>query len=208
MKLSLKIVSAVITLLAFLQPIHSVALDIIDVVIPSTISISSVTFPGNDGTSEATFTVTTNEGFDISFSGNSTSDSGGTNNYPLFVKQDQDASGSLIVDSYDHLTTTFGVTVTDAESTEENNRHWHCSDDNCSGAGDIDGTPENLVLPLNQTVPAVNSPDAAFGRIMPGNATGEWLAKVHLFTKAVAEREQQSGNYTMTVTITVTSNPE
>jgi len=139
------------------------------------------------------WTVTSNDGFDISFSGTSQDDAGSALSYPQFSKQDVDATGTAVSSSYDHLATTCGVVITDY-NTVETGSVW-------GGGLAPTGTPQNLIKALD----AVDSPDAAIGRIMPDTTTGE--AKVHLYVKGEATTEQQSGNYTMTVTCTATANP-
>lgn len=168
------------------------AVDTITADVPQTITMSGEGF-NKSGTAEAIWTVTSNDGFDVSFSGTSQDDAGSALSYPQFSKQDLDASGTAVSSSYDHLTTTCGVVITDCASVE--------GVDTWDGGAAPTGTPQNLVKALD----AVDSPDAAIGRIMPDTTTSE--AKIHLYVKGESTAEQQSGNYTMTVTCTATANP-
>ena len=174
-------------------PMDVGSLDSIVADIPQTIDLAGEAFNGV-GTAEAIFTVTSNDGFDVSFSGDSPKDDAthGNYGYPVFTKQDWDASGNPVSNKYDHLETTFGVTITDHTSVEIGNT-W-------GGGDNATGTPANLVLDRDVS----GSPDISIGRIMP--AAG--IAKVHLYAKGVAYQERQSGKYTATVTCTVWANPQ
>ena len=163
--------------------------------IPQTITMTGEVF-NKSGTAEAVWTVTSNDGVDVSFSGTSKTETGQTTDFPQFIKQDVDASGSAVVDKYDVLTTTCGVVITDYTSVEIG--------DTWGGGGTPTGSPQDLVKSLN----AQGSPDAAIGRIVTkDDGQGNMIAKIHLYVTGSATAEDQSGNYIMTVTCTVTSNP-
>lgn len=163
--------------------------------VPQTITMTGEGF-NKSGTAEGIWTVTSNDGFDISFSGTSQDDADSALSYPQFSKQDVDATGTAVSSSYDHLTTTCGVVITDYTSVE--------GVDTWNGGAAPTGTPQDLVKALD----AVDSPDAAIGRIIPkDDGNGNIIAKVHLYVKGESSQENQSGNYTMTVTCTATANP-
>jgi len=173
--------------------IPALAVDSITAEVPQTIIMSGEGF-NKSGTAEGIWTVTSNDGFDISFSGTSRDDAGSDLSYPQFSKQDVDATGSAITDSYDHLATTCGVVISDYTSVEGVVDTW-------SGGSAPTGTPQDMVKALG----VAGSPDATIGRIVPDTTTNE--AKIHLYVKGESTAEQQSGNYTMTVTCTATANP-
>lgn len=167
----------------------------ISFVVDQAITMTGAGF-NKSGTAGATWTVTSNNGFDISFSGTSQDDTGSALPYPQFSKQDVDATGTAVGNSYDHLTTSCGVVITDYDTVETGNT-W-------DGGATPAGTPQNLVNALDPT----DSPDAAIGRIVPkDDGNGNIIAKVHLYVKGESYQENQSGNYTMTVTCTATANP-
>jgi len=169
-------------------PTHAVDPSIITAEIAQFIEISAEDF--NYGKKiDGVFTVTSNGGFDISFSGDSPEDDYGTNGtygYPVFTKQDVDASGITITNQYDHLTTTFGIEITNATTTPPT---W-------GGGNNAAGSPAELVLAYSET----NSPHQTIGSIEPEGAGG---AKVHLWAKGQAWYGSQSGDYTATVTLTI-----
>ena len=143
-----------------------------------------------DKTISVAWTVTSNNGFDVSFTGTSQDDSNSALSYPQFSKQDQDASDAVVASKYDNMTTTFGVVISGHESVQSG-ASW------CGGATPT-GTSANLVLGLGVT----DSPDLAIGTIMPSDADGTAVVTLHA-KGAVAGVAQQSGDYTATVTCTV-----
>lgn len=169
----------------------------LSVAVPQTISVSAATEP-YQAIQKITYTVVSNNGFDLSFSGSSPMESGvGYNAWPQFSKQDQGVEGSLVVGQYDLLPTLFGVVVSGHSSVEYLDQ-W--------GGGTLPtGTPQNLVLPLDQSAAGSGGPDEAIGRIIPG---AEDQAEIHLYVKATTGLEYQSGVYTMAVTATVVANPQ
>lgn len=170
---------------------------VISVDVPQTITVGATT-SAYEEVQEVIFTVTSNNGFDLSFSGASPLESGiGENPWPQFAKQDKDVTGNPIPDQFDLLPTQFGVLVA-GYSTVEFLDQW--------GGGAVPiGSPQDLVLPLDQTVAALGGPDEAIGRIMPG--VGD-QAMVHLYARAVAGLEHQPGDYMMMITATVVANPQ
>jgi len=143
----------------------------------------------------AIFTVSSNNGFDISFSGDSPQDNfsvDGNYGYPVFTKQDVDASGTTVQDRYDHLQTSFGIVI-DKYDTVGNADNWG---DGASANGD----PVKLVRDRTEEF----SPHAVIGRIMPLTGTAE----VHLYAKGEATQDRQSGIYSMEIMCTVTADPQ
>ena len=165
--------------------------------VPQTITVNA-TASSYEELQEIIFTVVTNNGFDLSFSGVSPLENGvGENPWPQFSKQDEDVLGNPVADQYDLLSTQFGVVVVGHSSVEFLDQ-W--------GGGAIPaGTPQDLVLPLDQISAAVGGPDEAIGRIMPG--AGD-QAEVHLYVQATSSLQHQPGVYTMMLTGTVVANPE
>lgn len=158
--------------------------------VPQTITMSGEGF-NKSGSGEGIWTVSSNGAFDISFSGTSQDDTGSPISYPQFSKQDVDASGSFVSNSYDHLVTSCGVVIDPGSGASGNT--W--------GGGAVPtGTPQDLVKPLNEA----GSPDYTIGKITPN---AESTAQVHLYVKGASSQENQSGNYTMTVICTATANP-
>lgn len=170
---------------------------IISVDVPQTIAVDAV-MDEYEELQKVTFTIQTNNGFDLSFSGTSPAELGGGELlWPQYSKQDQDVYGNPVPDEYDLLPTKFGVVVEGYETVEFLDQ-W-------GGGADPVGSPQNLVLPLDQTMAAVGGPDEAIGRIMPG--VGD-QALVHLYVRAITTLQHQPGDYLMTVTATVVANPQ
>ena len=184
--------------LALLLPTLSYSLEVTDPVdysvdIPQTLSINS---PGDatSGLSGAAqniqWIVTSNNGVKINFTGTAYTDLGVALAYPLFVKQDKDASGNVIAGAYDHLDTLFGVEIAGHNSVQTATS-W-------AGASVPIGMPENLVLALGAT----NSPDAAIGRIMPDDDDSTFTVTLH--AQGTSDANDQSGDYALTVTAVAT----
>jgi len=153
--------------------------------------ISLTSFAGNT-TLNAGWLVTSNNGFDINFTGTSQDDDNSGLSYPQYSKQDVNAGGTAVADNYDHLNTTFGVKITGQESVE--------TLDVWGEGATASGTPENLVLGLT----VANGPDKTIGTIMTSDDVG--TATVTLSAKGtVPDAGVQSGNYVTTVTCTVTA---
>ena len=168
----------------------------LEIDIPQHISVSS-TIKALGNKQAVLFSVMSSNGFDISFSGDSPTDDGGRNGYSVFTKPDVNVNGQVISDRYDHLDTAFGIAVTHFHHVEHQN-HW-------GGGASMTGTPQQLVLPLDQSRPTPGSPDAAIGRILP--MKNSQTAQFTLFVKPLPRPGAQSGRYTLTVTLTVTSDP-
>ena len=153
------------------------------------------------GTVVGSITVTSNVSFDISFSGTSKSDTGVDQNYPLFYKQDVDASGGTVGTQYDHLITHFGVELTDSNDIPANssiNVMLENGKPDTWGGGSVPtGNPQDLVKGLD----VEGSPDYVIGTI---DCTPSGSAKVKLHAKGEASQENQSGKYNFMVTYTVT----
>jgi len=167
------------------------------VAVPQTISVNS-TLEAQEEVQKVVITVATNNGFDISFSGNSPLEIGeGTNPWPQFSKQDVDVTGVLVANEYDLLPTEFGLVVS-GYSTVEFLDQW-------GGGATPVGTPQDLVLVLDQSGAVAGSPDEAIGRIMPG---AEDMVEINLYVKAATSIKHQTGIYTMLLTATVVANPD
>lgn len=156
------------------------------------------------GSGVGTITVTSNVPFDISFSGTSKSDTGADQNYPLFYKQDVDASGGAVGSKYDQLATYFGVEITDSNDVPANSSSNVTLEDgkpDTWGNGSVPtGDPQYLIKGLD----VEGSPDYVIGTI---DCTPSGSAKVKLYTKGETIQENQSGKYSFTVTYTVTAHP-
>ena len=161
---------------------------------PATGTISTTTTYGESATVNVGWLVTTNNGFDVSFSGSSVTDTNQPQDFPLFTKQDVTATGALVADRYDNLATVFGVVISGHESVETATS-WG------SGAAPI-GDKEDLVKGLT----IEGSPDVAIGTIMTSDEAS--LATVTLHAKGTNVVDAQSGNYTATVTCTVTADEQ
>ena len=166
----------------------------INVTHPQSISVSSPSdASGNAGDlMSINWTITSNNGFDVAFSGTSHNEAGGTVNHPNFDKQDVDASGTPVPNNYDILDTRWGVVVTGAESTQTGTQWGSASNPTANDAaqgGDL------LVG---------SGPDAAIGTIMTGDNTG--TANVELYARGTTtDGAVQSGSYSATVVLTVSA---
>ncbi len=191
-------------LITFLLPsANSACGDVGDTVVcvevPQSILISSDATYTHKETLETVFKVESNAWLDLSFSGTSKSDTGQELDYPRFHKIVVDADGANISNRYDHLETTAGVRVTNATMEVVEINSWQLN------SNDPIGTPEHLVLPLNQTLATPDSPDASIGGFLPLDDEGTNRAKVRLFTKGKGTVAEQSGIYRMTITLIVTA---
>ena len=161
---------------------------------PATGTISTTTTYGESATVSVGWLVTTNNGFDINFTGSSVSDTNQEQLFPLFTKQDVTATGALVADNYDHLATVFGVVISGHESVETATS-W--------GSGAVPaGDKEDLVKALA----VAGSPNVAIGTIMTSDDAS--TATVTLHAKGTNIVDAQSGNYTATVTCTVTADEQ
>jgi len=168
---------------------------------PASVSGSITTTTGytEKGIVDVGWQVTSNNGFDVSFSGSSVTDTNQANSFPLFTKQDVDATGALVANSFDHLDTAFCVVISAHESIE-GTATW--------GGTSVDpsGDKEHLVLALDQDSATANSPDETIGCVMTDDALS--TATVTLYAEGTTATGAQSGNYTATVTCTVTPNEQ
>lgn len=150
----------------------------------------------NDGSAVANtaWLVTSNNGFTVSFDGDALSDDGTTAlGEPWFTKQDVNASGTPQT-GYDHLTTTFAVDITGEDSVAGTNNIWGTS------VTVPVGIPEKLEYSTDNT--GASGSSGYFSTIMTDDDAG--TATVNLYAKGLAAVDCQSGNYTTTVTCTVT----
>ncbi len=164
--------------------------------VPQTLQVSTPSDPSTgDATSgsamiSTTWTVTSNNAFAITFTGSSFDEAGSALSYPQFIKEDVDASGAG-KGTYDVLSTAFGVEISGHDSVAIGST-W-------GGGNTPTGTPSNLVLGLD----TAGGPDAAIGSIMTDDNSS--TATVTLHAKGDKDNFDQSGNYSMAVTITTTA---
>ncbi|MCD4674749.1 MAG: hypothetical protein K8S18_01985 [Desulfobacula sp.] len=158
-------------------------------------SITLSSFTG-ENTLEASWVVKSNNAFEIAFTGNSTSDDGSTtHNYPIFNKQDVDASGDLVTtgDNWDHMDTYFAVKIDGAQSTATDVAAW-----GGDYASTVTGEPAALTGVTGE------KPYTTIGDIMTADADGTATVKIKA-KGVVSDAGVQSGNYDMDVTLTVTA---
>jgi len=162
---------------------------------------STATVTADTGGSAATTTwkVTSNNAVKLQFTGTSYTTSGTVINTPILAKQEVNASDQLVTGQYDQLTTEFGVILTDTGSTEKGVTSWAGG---ASTTGELTtagvGTPSNLV-----SASAVGGPTQTFGAIMPKD---DGTFTYSLYTKGTGDSSTtQSGNYTATITTTITA---
>ena len=148
------------------------------------------------------WTITSNNAFDFNFTGTNKTDDGGSLGYPgpNFYKQDVDASGLPILNSYDNLDSRYGVIVTGAESTQFGTM-WG------GGANPVafysDHGPDEVADVVS--IGTGPGPNDTIGTVMPGDGSGS--ATVTLYARGTAaDGSVQSGNYSTAVTLTVTAN--
>ncbi|MDD5392408.1 MAG: hypothetical protein PHE17_05250 [Thiothrix sp.] len=137
------------------------------------------------------WTVNSNNAFKYTFTGASKGDDGSTIAFPQFTKQDVDANGKLVDKNYDHLDTTFGVSLSEYASVQRGNT-W-------GNGKTASGKAESLVADTSKT----ESPFGTMGRVMPNDNTGK--AVVSLFAKGTPDAADQSGIYNTEVMLTVTA---
>jgi len=161
---------------------------------PQSIAISDATDTLNGNTTsvaQTTWTVTSNNAVELLFTGSSKDATGGNVDEPIFHKQEVDARGAPL-STYDHLTTSFGVVISGAQSIETNdgNTTWG------SGATAA-STPANLV----GTADSADTARHYYKAIMPNDAGTFTL---DLYAKGTGNASStQSGDYTATVTTTL-----
>lgn len=142
--------------------------------------------------SESTWTVGSNNAVNIQFASTTKgTDGANVTDAPQYYKQSKKADGTAITNDYDVLVTEYAVNITGAESTELSKVLWGTS------VSDPAGSPADLVKA--HTVAA--SPGGTIGRIMPADATGQFV--VHLYSQGHSTQDDQSGTYDLDVQITV-----
>ena len=165
-------------------------------------NVSTATVSADTGGSAAVtqWEVTSNNAVTLAFTGTSFDNSGNEILTPILAKQEVDATDHLVTNQYDQLTTEYGVTLLNTGSTQNGLTEWASG---ASTAGELTengkGTPANLV-----SSSSANGPTQTFGAIMP---TDEGTFTYSLYTKGTGDLSTtQSGNYTATITTTVTAN--
>jgi hypothetical protein len=162
---------------------------------------STATVSADTGGSAATTTwkVTSNNAVKLQFSGTSYTTSGTVINTPILAKQEVNASDQLVTNQYDQLVTEFGVILTDTGSTEKGVTSWAGGASTTGELTDLGvGTPSNLV-----SASATKGPTQTFGAIMPKD---DGTFTYSLYTKGTGDSSTtQSGNYTATITTTITA---
>ena len=142
-----------------------------------------------------TWEVTSNNAVVISFTGASKATDGKPITTPVLAKQEVDAKDTFITNQWDQLTTTYGVAISDlgkTGSTQNDKVEW-------GGAGTPTGTPDSLVA----GAATAGGLTKTLGAIMPKD-NGKF--KYTLYTKGTGDTSTtQSGDYTATVTTTVTA---
>ena len=195
-----KITTSLLSISALLIAAQALAADdsvTINVSHQQSISVSNPSdTSGNAGNvMSATWTVSSNNGFDIAFSGSSHDETGSTVNHPNFDKQDVDAAGNVLAGQYDVLDTRWGVVISGAESTETGTQWGGAANPTANDAGQ---GGDGLVG---------SGPDTAIGTIMTGDTTG--TADVSLYVRGTAtDGSVPSGNYSTTVTLTVSADEQ
>lgn len=157
---------------------------------PLTASID-VPFSGDGGSEVVSieWIVISNGGFDISFGAAFQDDP----NNPRFSKEDIDAPEQNV-----YLETMFGIVISGAGISTENNTYWGGSDETAAATA-LTETGANLVKVYNYAVAAPGSPDESIGIIIPGDTTG--TATVTLYAKGIFTGETQPGSYTLAVSL-------
>jgi len=154
---------------------------------------TSTTATGNNVST--TWTVTSNNAVVISFTGASKGTDGKDITTPILAKQEVNAKDTFITDQWDQLNTYYGVAITDlgtTGSTANDTTAW-------GGAGTPTGTPDSLVA-AEATAGGLTK---TLGAIMPKD---DGTFKYTLYTKGTGDTSTtQSGDYTATVTTTVTA---
>ena len=164
---------------------------------PQSISISNpddATTQASESTSTTTWTINSNNAVKVIFTGSSFAEDGAPISVPILAKQESNASNKLIPGQYDQLTTTFGVSISGQQSAENASTAW-------GGGSATTGTPVNLVGGAAAT--ATDSSTNHFGAIMTSDSGSFNLTLTTMGSGDVSAT--QSGDYTATVTTTVTA---
>lgn len=151
-------------------------------------NIDSSTNGVANGIVNAVWTVTTNNGFNMTFSGTHTADAGTADQAtPKFTKLDADSDAAAVSNGVvDNLDTTFASKITSYQSIETGH------DDEWSAISNPAGTGAQLV----SAVDAAGGPGIEHGRIMNSDG-GDTI--ITLYAKAVSDAHDQSGRYSMVV---------
>ena len=147
------------------------------------------------------WTITSNNAVGINFTGNSpTADSGTTRlTYPVFSKQEVDASGTEITDRYDHLVTTYGIFIDGTDSIANESTRGDAAIKTYQGGIVPTASPTQLV----EATTIAGSPFSHYGAIMPSDA-GQF--QMTLYSKGIGNQDTtQSGVYSTTVTAVITA---
>lgn len=173
-------------------------LAITDIGTPDTVDLGTTAGVGTSKVS-ATWTVTSNSGYDINFaSPDSNKNAAGTpNSSPEFFKLDQDADGGITGSTCDVLDTVYGIDIGTTGFTTEDAEIWGGS--NATPAG----TSANLILALQAT----DSPDLAIGNILAGD-TANGITTVQLTAEGTSTINDQAGDYTVSVMLTATTDSD
>ena len=149
-----------------------------------------------------TWHIVSNNAVGVRFTGKAPNATGTETNAPTFYKAEVDASGTKIetsagsgVYNYDHLVTTYGVSIAGQGSASVSTSPYNITT-TTSADGTVStptGTPANLVLALDTT----KGPDDHFGSIMPDD-NGTFT--MTLSAKGVGDvATTQSGDYQVTI---------
>jgi hypothetical protein len=202
----------------YLEPLGECSSSGLCIDIPQTLTIGiggDSTYDANTGISMGYFNVESNGWVDFEFIGQSYTQEGVSTTTPYFYKQEVNAAGDEIPGRYDHLITTLGVRVSDADllkqltSSTPSYNSWNLGSDHY-GPEAIQpmGTPENFILPISNP----SSPGATIGSFSP-TIGGGWvdgiqqnnIAQVKIYALSSGNYTAQSGNYKLTVYLTVTA---
>lgn len=170
-------------------------IDVGDGAVSSTSSIAAHDSSGNAETINSAWLVKSNGGYEVTFTGGGFNEDGTAHLNPSFSRIDQNADGTDEDGSgmRDSLVTVFGMVIS-GHSSLEGSASWR------GGATPI-GTPAELEL----AVAADNSPGGEPLRIVGNDATEQ--STVTLYAKGTSDFNDQSGDYTMTVTMVATADP-
>lgn len=196
---------------------------------PQSLSVSSpnnVTERSSNGIINRTWHVVSNNAVTIKMSGKSPNETDGENAYPVFYKQEVDASGAVIANKYDHLVTTYGATIEGFYDTTTTNAgsakvDWaggaavakakangsdpdtvqtNGQNPTADYASVLTGKPKDLVGVGGVT------PNASFGTIMPSD---DGRFKMTLSAKGIGDvATTQSGDYQVTVVASFMANEQ
>lgn len=185
--------------------------------VPQTLAIGlsgPSSYDANTGISSGVFDVESNGWVDFEFTGQSYTENGAQINAPYFYKQEVNAAGEIISGRYDRLNTALGVRVSDADLLKRltgsplSFNSWKLA--NHYGSEDVQptGKPEDFILPKSDP----NSPGATIGAFSPTTGGG-WVggvqqnntAQVKVYTHSTGNLSAQSGDYKLTVYLTVTA---